>query len=106
MTSYNPNTIFQLLVLAIFGDFSSSNAIFQLLVLTTSWFRNNIFVGKQKARFPLLVIHENASVVASNNRLERLCHAGSNSSDTGRDILNEIPSSASSICHSKPSKAS
>jgi hypothetical protein len=48
MTSYNPNAIFQLLVLAIFGDFqllvlaifgnfSSSTAIFQLLVLATFW---------------------------------------------------------------------
>jgi hypothetical protein len=29
------------------------------------------------------------SVVASNDRLERLCHAGSNSSDTERDVLIE-----------------
>jgi hypothetical protein len=32
-----------------------------------SWFRNNIFVNKRKARFLLLVIHENTSDVASND---------------------------------------
>ena len=53
-----------------------------------SWFCNNIFLCKGKARFcfPFLVM-KYASVVASKDRLERLCQTGSNSSDTGRDIL-------------------
>ncbi len=79
------------LVLAVVSCALLSNVMPCMLepVQRPSWFRNNIFVDKQKARFPLLVIHENASVVASNDQLERLCHAGSNSSDTGRDILIE-----------------
>jgi hypothetical protein len=49
MTSYNPNTIIQLLVLAIFGDFFSSNTFFQLLVLAifgniSSWIVGGVLV--------------------------------------------------------------
>ncbi len=80
-----------MLVLAVVLCALLSNVMSCMLkpVQQPSWFRNNIFVVKRKARFPLLVIHENASVDASNDWLERLCHAGSNSSDTGRDILIE-----------------
>jgi hypothetical protein len=72
----------------------------------SSWLRNNIFVNERKTWFPLLVIHENASVVASNDQLVQLCHIGSNSSDTGRDIL--IKDDVKCILHLpfKPSKAS
>ncbi len=98
-----------MLVLAVVSCASLSNVMSCMLkpVQQPSWFRNNIFVDKRKAQFPLLVIHENASVVASNNQLEQLCHAGSNSSDTGGGTSSlKMLSSASSICHSKLSKAS
>jgi hypothetical protein len=48
MTSYNPNAIFQLLVLAIFWQYCDPNAIFQLLVLAIF---GNFFIAIQTPFF-------------------------------------------------------
>jgi hypothetical protein len=53
MTGYNPNAIFQLLVLAIFGNFSSSNTIFQPQSCCLSFSSKNVVSAMLKTFFYL-----------------------------------------------------